>query len=506
MSARNPFDFAKWLLSNPNAMPANVKTLRLLLGSIGADAVVVSRTIAYQTGSKWPTLVTFTYRTVYLTWESASLTLRNFDVASIRGMIGVAWEFRSDEVAGRIIKLLEDASPRRNLSQLGREGVRSLVGYRWISLDDILNALGISARMTEEEALAIVTRGSHSFEQNFDAAQSLLTKLFDVRGISAFSASVLQRSGYEHGARLEVRSLIVKLMQGVLPSKLRMAVPMLDGKMGVDIIQYVDDGIEVVADLFQAKAVKDIGALIGPRGSSETLRQFWSDLRRFGEPMMKTGPESFVPMPGLRWRVAAAGKEATGNIADMVRLSGRYVFELDYDHFVDTVPDAIAMLTRRLEQFGIDVDDVFDPRGALAQLGLAMADRMNASVASLTDITMISGPFLDFMADHLNTLGKELPGWTDVTLTGPNAIAASDLLGRLRQFNLIDDAIVQQVGALAGDAPATLQQVVYILNRNFSGFTDAMLAGMPKFVVEFQVIYKSDGINPGGVLNYSNDL
>lgn len=475
MANLRPFDFLEAVWNDPETFLRARHVVRAALGTQVLDlAADAGRVTSLQLGAHWPGLVDFPYRGYpghpeALAWATgqASDLFRTMGPGLILHHLARLGADATPQTVTRVEQVLDDLAGGAR-ANLGIDAMRSLIGHRWLTADDIVLALGRGTQMVRREALDMAG-GTWTPDRLEDA-------LYQVRGISGFFATLVQRSGYEWGGRTEVRSLAALILDGIAASSLRLSLPMADGRLGPDIAHYIMRAGRLMFRIFQVKALADFGQMAAERAYSETLRQLLSDLGRLG---------------AQGWQAAARNADAGDASA---AFDGTYTFLFDFDHFVRRCPDPVGYLENFVARHEGDLDLVIDTSDAatmLSDLSTEMAralDQMAEQLTGMLDLWRGTGPLGDanrgFLLDGLNAMLRE------GGRIGPDA--ALDVAE-------ITSARLLALGVLTADeaadlTAATADDLLRIAAARSAGLTPQMLADMPPVRVQMKLVMKG---NPG---------
>jgi hypothetical protein len=449
-----------------------------------ARAADAARVIVLQNGSRFPAMVqiAFTHDGIPAVWSSAAALLRSFDdqreILRFLPQNGFWTQTDLYDLQKLLRNLAGGGRAIGTIGQLSADHMRELFGFarriaddappQWISMTDMIQGAAMFARIVGQEAL--------DFAPTPAQVTALKNNLWEVPGLATAAGVYLCRSGYGWGARLEIRTIAVRLINSVDPSNLRMSLPMPDGKLGPDIAEYIDRGAGIVVDLWQCKAFKNFGSFAGNRATNEPLRQIFSDISRFG-------PEG--------WSAAARGADAAGST---VPLSGVYKFTFDFDHFWQNAADPLrevqnAALSQGLvisfNTFGKSADEIRHMAAvAMRQVMQAQVAEIRQTISALTE----TGPLLPSTLDNLGHVINNQIARRYKDGAKPARLALADITPQklLDEGFITADELAGFVELAATNGDGFLREAA----KKALGLTPEMIDTMPSFDVGMELVMK----------------
>jgi len=496
MSLERALRFVNAVKGDPDGKyKAGVTVVKRLLGTnaLGTADIVNNRKLI-QLGADWPDLVWIAYKGVpgapdVLKWSTGQADQFFDDLlaagTTVSDIVAATPAQFGQEAANRVVLVLGDAKLSPHPTSGGY--MRQLIGSRWLTGEDILTALAQGTVIVDDVAEGVLANPA------VDKA-ALLDQLYAVRGISEFFGTVVTRSGKQWGGELEVRSLIILIREGTEPEFLRLSMPMVDGRLGPDIIVYIvrTQGDELF-EVLECKALEDFGQIVAERAHSAVVHKLGSSIARMGQ---------------QGWKTVAKGEELTaaaraaweGSSVPKALWNGEFTFLFNFKHFLERAEDPVGYLRnfiRRHENdpnFDFDTDIWTDNQTLADEMANAMAgmaDQMTNLYRGIKDGAGIDAAGQRIILNMMNATretaaeaaGRAVP--TPLTLAdlNPQTLFENGLISADELTQFVDLPVAELWRHLA------LRGV---------GLTEDMVETMPTITIRMKLVFEGvAGVNDG---------
>jgi|GEM_PF-5752865 len=482
----DPLRFTEVVRQNPGFYLGFKKVLQLASEQRFWDDIDELRRIdMLQLGAKFPTMVriVFNHVGVPALWDDAAAALSGMSLANLAERLPESLGFLPN-APGEVKRLLDNLAGG-NMANLGPDHMRALYGkaqaqladgmpFQWISITDVVRGCGAMVAIARREADEIA--GGNG--------TAIYNALFNVENFASFAGIFFTRSGYEWGVRAEMRILCVRLKDAP-NAVLRLGVKLSDGRLGPDIVEYIQEGGKAVGRITQSKALKDPRSMAANWARAASTKQLFSDMRRLG---------------AQNWKLAGQGADGIAGSpgAVTVGVSKFYDFVFDYDHFIlksdDIIGEVSALATHYNISFAGTSDMPWQDLEPLVKAVLkeAMARKGAELTAAVRGLKQTAGEGVETLTTWHHVINNHILD----NLPDGATFSRLDLADMTPQA-LIDQGVISAQELAELGANASQAKVLRKAMKNILGLSQEAIDEMPNFTIGMKVMSKSP---PAGYL------